>query len=68
MKRLIAVTFMAAAAWAQSTIAIAGRDGSQLLHHAQTVQRVKAAQHAPNAPAQRPLFVFVDSRRSPNFR
>ncbi len=69
MKHALAFAWLIAAAWAGSNTAIAGRDGAQLLHHTQTIEEVKAANGLVGIPANRIVFPFVDSRRTPpNFR
>jgi hypothetical protein len=59
------ISLSLAAAFACSS-ACAGRDGGQLLYHAQTLQRIKqAACVESRLEPRRPQLAYSDSRRSP---
>ena len=66
MPHIIAAISLCFAAALSCGTACAGRDGAQLLHQAQTLQRIKHAASVDNRVEIRlPQLAYWDSRRSP---
>lgn len=66
MTNAIAIVSLSLAAAFFCSSAYAGRDGAQLLHQAQTLQRIKQAGSVDNrAEMHRPQLAYWDSRRGP---
>ena len=66
MNYVIALVCISLAGAFSCTSAAAGRDGAQLLHQAQTLQRIKQAGGVDaRSEPRRPQLAYWDSRRSP---
>ena len=66
MTNTIAIILLSLAAAFSCSSVCAGRDGAQLLHQVQTLQRIKQAASVDNrADTHRPQLAHWDSRRAP---